>query len=490
MNNKIGIAVILPVFLLLASSSLGTKVENTRYLSELLGGNVRGLPPPPGYTATDARSFKSDIIVPKNYRTTQYQVLTGQSGPSPSQTAMFMIGKISVSMVFLESNGAIDASTEDWTSSRITDYTNRIKSGLNWLKSQQPNARISYVYHVQTIQTSYEPIARPQTDEGLWVTEAMNSLGYTTGDYHDRVTRYNNDLRAADKTHWAYTIFIVDSLIDADGMFADKVPDYMAGPFIVMTYDNDGWGVGGTDKSVAHETGHEFGAEDEYHIYGTNYCFCLGPNGEKSGFLQVPNSNCISGCYGTGCGNCAACYTSNCLMENLNFCLTSSTNYELGWRDLNGNGILDAIDTTYNSWTDSDRDGVVDYLDNCPNTPNPDQKDSDNDWIGDVCLIHDITILSPSSQTTYTVFKSYYFGVDKIPLNFTLNGPKTWIGYSLDGGPTVTISGNTTLIVATSGTHNVIVYAKDSAGNGSISEKIFFNVIVKSTCYNRGLCAV
>ncbi len=34
---------------------------------------------------------------------------------------------------------------------------------------------------------------------------------------------------------------------------------------------------------------------------------------------------------------------------------------------------------------DADADGVADRLDNCPSVPNPDQKDSDGDGIGDVC---------------------------------------------------------------------------------------------------------
>lgn len=39
---------------------------------------------------------------------------------------------------------------------------------------------------------------------------------------------------------------------------------------------------------------------------------------------------------------------------------------------------------------DSDKDGVINGYDNCPFIHNPDQKDSDNDGIGDVCLRGDI----------------------------------------------------------------------------------------------------
>ncbi|MBU0591121.1 hypothetical protein KKF81_05535 [Candidatus Micrarchaeota archaeon] len=40
---------------------------------------------------------------------------------------------------------------------------------------------------------------------------------------------------------------------------------------------------------------------------------------------------------------------------------------------------------------DRDNDGIIDELDNCPSISNPDQKDTNNDFYGDVC---DITVLS------------------------------------------------------------------------------------------------
>jgi hypothetical protein len=58
-------------------------------------------------------------------------------------------------------------------------------------------------------------------------------------------------------------------------------------------------------------------------------------------------------------------------------------------KDSNNNGIGDVceIDPCAEHGGDSDGDGVCDAVDNCPEIANPDQKDSNNNGIGDVCEV-------------------------------------------------------------------------------------------------------
>ncbi len=80
-----------------------------------------------------------------------------------------------------------------------------------------------------------------------------------------------------------------------------------------------------------------------------------------------------------------------------------------------------------------------------------------------------ISILSPENKT-YTV--------DDVPLNFTISELTSWIGYSLDGQANVTITGNTTLFDLADGSHSIVIYANDTAGNMGVSDKIFFTVAI------------
>ena len=78
-----------------------------------------------------------------------------------------------------------------------------------------------------------------------------------------------------------------------------------------------------------------------------------------------------------------------------------------------------------------------------------------------------ISILSLENKTYDTI---------DIPLNFTLTEPVSWMGYSLDGQANVTITGNTTLTGLSYGSHNLVVYARDTAGNTGASETIYFSI--------------
>jgi N-acetylneuraminic acid mutarotase len=63
-----------------------------------------------------------------------------------------------------------------------------------------------------------------------------------------------------------------------------------------------------------------------------------------------------------------------------------------------------------------------------------------------------------------------------VSLAFTVNKQALWMGYSLDGQETITITGNTTIAGLTNGLHNITVYAKDTFENRGMSETIYFSV--------------
>jgi len=78
-----------------------------------------------------------------------------------------------------------------------------------------------------------------------------------------------------------------------------------------------------------------------------------------------------------------------------------------------------------------------------------------------------IDVSSPVNQT---------YNASSVSLDFMLNKPAEWMGYSLDGRDNVTITGNTTLDGLSNGPHDVTVYARDELNNTGVSATVTFTV--------------
>lgn len=350
MNKMVLLGLWTSFLFIFMSSLVNTTPETSTVGLDLLINDVRM---PPDYVTKDGYAIR-DLIAHE---------------PTSTETSLFMIRDTSVAIILMESNGSIDPNLEDWDEVRKNQVISEIQAALDWWAEKDPYTFVTWTYHVYTVPTSYEPITHLSTEEHLWVNEAMAYFGYTSDDYFTyKVRDFDDDLRKSDGTDWAFTIFVVDSLNDVDGKFEDGWFAWAfgspsnPGPLMAMTYDNGGYTIDRMDAVAAHEIGHIFGAADEY--TGAYHCDEHSDCYECYGYLHVENQNCMQGCL----------INVPCIMKDPIFAFTNGdlceyTRGQVGWRDEDGDNILDAIDSDYNPDTDTDGDGIVDYWDNCPNRP-------------------------------------------------------------------------------------------------------------------------
>ncbi len=206
--------------------------------------------------------------------------------PSHYQTSEFMLGKVAVGIVFPQCTGAMDRCTETWNAAAMDQVLAQVRSAMNWWAART-NQRVTFVYDLRRqIPTGYEPINHPQSDEGLWMGDTLANMGFPGPNYFEQVYAYNNWMRQQYGTDWAFTIFAANSLASTTGTFSNGyfAYAYVPGPFLVVTYDNGGYGIAKMNAVVAHETGHVFGALDQYTGAGV---LCT----QTSGYLIAPNQN-------------------------------------------------------------------------------------------------------------------------------------------------------------------------------------------------------
>ena len=289
--------------------------------------------------------------------------------PGARETAAFAAGRVAVGVVFLESDGTKMPSTENW-SRQDPDHPGdrrqlalaKIQNALDWWNAQSPDGSLELFLPAagsygepQTVRTGYEPIkmdvkygwaGHGVLSDAAWRWPAMRTLGFGPGAKDDKPypeSLYANRIRRQNGADWAFVLYVVDSLQDKDGMFRNNVVAYTAdlfGPYIMLTYDNDGYGFDNFDAVITHEMGHVFGALDEYSPPSPGY---PSTGDLTSGYLGVRNSNAVSG--GTTDLPCIMRGSNGTLGAFASGALCPSTGGQTGLRDSDGDSRPDVVDT-------------------------------------------------------------------------------------------------------------------------------------------------
>ena len=190
-----------------------------------------------------------------------------------NKNSEYLKGSVSCGVFFVESNGAVDPNTYTWTSANITNLKNQIIDAYSiWSYTASQNGvsvtftPVWYQAPSAVISQPYEPILHPSSDDGLWITSILANLGYNSGDKFTDCNNYNWDLRNTNGTNWAYAAFIINNPSPAPTGFTDGRTSYAyrEGPYAQLLLRASGWAISTFFRAFGHESGHIFGAFDEY----------------------------------------------------------------------------------------------------------------------------------------------------------------------------------------------------------------------------------
>jgi Right handed beta helix region len=244
-------------------------------------------------------------------------------GNSPSiGNSDAMTGTVAVSFFLVESDGSgADPNSYTWTPEDMQKYMDAAVVGLLWWVQQATGYRDCAVTFLVNYYSAFDPRCQqwvePSTHTSgyvsVWSANVMANFGYTSGDHFSRVTAFNTWQRATYQTDRSYSAFICYNPIGAPSSFSDGgyAFAWIYGPYFWSLFRTTGWTH---DVVVSHESGHIFGACDEY----TGGC-----------------SSCSSSCdyQGTPNANCEACnpLSRPCIMRNNEPSVCQYTKGMIGW---------------------------------------------------------------------------------------------------------------------------------------------------------------
>lgn len=248
------------------------------------------------------------------------------------RSSAYMAGTCAVSIVFVECDGTKESSSGNWTNPKKELVVSQIRDGLNWwAKEGKQKAHLTWVYEVNEVTIGHEPGNYAMREDSIWIKDAMRTIYKKYPHYTNyfQCLLYVGEVRERLKTDWGFMIFVCENSNDTDGEFKDGgfAYAYCGGPYMVLTYKNDGWGTDQLSRTTAHEAGHIFGALDEY--AGA----LQGPR--RAGVLNVENGN--HELYGK--------IAEECIMKHNSYCLCNYTLGQIGWWDENNDGRFDPDDT-------------------------------------------------------------------------------------------------------------------------------------------------
>ncbi|EMI52746.1 dockerin type I domain-containing protein [Rhodopirellula sallentina] len=269
-------------------------------------------------------------------------------GATMEDTAEFLLGTVTVTPIFLESDGSIDTETQDWTTEEIDSVLAKISEGVNWwsdaLDELDTVHSLEFViddtYARDPVETGYEPIDRTSNNYNNYVGDFLDYAQIDASLQLDEgMFAFNNSQREKFGTDWAFSIFVADSSDDTDGFFPHEGTfrgafAFPGGLYMVTPSTRP-------SSTIAHEMGHIFWAMDEYAGGGT-YANSRGYYNSQNlnawdnptpGFEQEDSIM-------AGYDSLVASFVSKTSAE--------STLAQVGWQDSDGDGIFDVLDVPLN----------------------------------------------------------------------------------------------------------------------------------------------
>ena len=271
-------------------------------------------------------------------------------GADSNQTSTYMIGTVSLTIIIVQSTAA---GADQWTPIQINNVMSQMRSGADWwemmfdLHNPGSVARLTYILDYKDAETPLKTESDPGRDFnvegdflGNWTREASIALGYGP-DVHPGMRAYSNDQRDAYETDWAYICYVVHNVhgnaTSGEGRYGWA---FVGGPFTVLSYDNVGWGWENLGMVLCHETGHIFNAADEYG--DSDYNSIMGYLGIQNVFARTLDKGTTPNPDHDGGAIMA-------VMVDVYYHRPETqpwgTLHQIGWRDSNGSGILDILDT-------------------------------------------------------------------------------------------------------------------------------------------------
>jgi len=292
----------------------------------------------PGMQFPEGKRLTMDVLMPDDMPN-QFYYFDGLLVNPSDGLSEFMVGKVAVGLILPESTGVLDPDEETWTPQQVQKVDEEVRVGFNWWPKFEPEANLSIVIEpVRIVPTKYEPInyAAYSPEEDRWLDDVFTNMGYPA--YMPLTQKLTNEAIAVRDRNGAdqvVLVIVVNSEVDSDGLFTNFISEHTwpNRSHMIMTYDNNGFGIDDMEQVAAHALAHTLGEAPDQGF--NDACTDL-----SWGYLKEINGNSL---LGPGCvTDLPSIMRPDVEGGYLGNHLDPFARVHIGWGDKDGNGILDS----------------------------------------------------------------------------------------------------------------------------------------------------
>jgi fibronectin type 3 domain-containing protein len=212
--------------------------------------------------------------------------------PPADRTSEFLIGTVIVSAIHPYCDGSGGPCYETrFSDAELDGIMTNVVTAMDWWADEEPDANLVFIYEpIQAVGIPTEPSWCHQQSSSIcsnsqWYGETMEELGFPGSNSFTQMREYVHDLRQSQGADWGLIVYVPKSTASLRS-FA-----YYGGPCQVD------WN-GSSSAIIAHETGHNFHALDEYSTvtrwpwiptYRRGYLGRVVSGNRRYGFVDEPS---------------------------------------------------------------------------------------------------------------------------------------------------------------------------------------------------------
>ena len=284
-------------------------------------------------------------------------------GAETRDLAAFLLGKVGVDVIVLDSDGSVDAEVSRWTPAQAASLKANVESGFQWwvdtLATVSTEHELSFDLNFDFVDTPisvpHEALSRATSDFALGINSFLDFASVErTNRYVDDLRLFMDQRRLESGNDWHFSIFVTLNSNDFDGAYADlESIRYFGASELWLLPQNDV-----NERGIVHESGHVFYAMDEYDLTNPDGSPLSHTYTDRSGYYNTQNTNAFHGNNGqTARVDSVMSHGQEQLDAYAAHTSSPQSLAMLGWQDSDGDGIFDVLDQPLSLNVDIERVG-------------------------------------------------------------------------------------------------------------------------------------